>query len=89
MKHITSEERHTIAYLRGQKKSPAYIARVLGRDRSTITREIKRNCDLRSKDYRSELANKKAVIRKCSKRKRCGMCPEIEAHVKTQLAKKT
>jgi IS30 family transposase len=88
MKHITSEERHTIAYLLGQKKSPAYIARKLDRDKSTITREIKRNCDLRSKEYRYDLANRKAVDRKRSKRKRCGFTPQIRAHVEAQLAKK-
>ena len=88
MKHITSEERHTIAYLLGQKKSPAYIARNLGRDKSTITREIKRNCDLRSKEYSFDLANRKAINRKSSKKKRCGFTPEIKAHVEAQLAKK-
>jgi IS30 family transposase len=88
MKHITSEERHTIAYLLGQKKSPAYISKELGRYRSTITREIKRNCDLRSKKYSYDLAHRKAVNRKCSKRKRCGLTPEIRIHVEAQLAKK-
>ena len=88
MKHITSEERHTIAYLLGQKKSPAHIARELSRDKSTITREIKRNCDLRSKEYRFDLANKKAINRKRNKRKRCGLTPQIKAHVDAQLAKK-
>lgn len=88
MNHITSEERHTIAYLLGQKKSPAYIAKELDRHKSTITREIKRNCDQRSKEYRYDLANRKAVDRKMSKRKRCGFTPEIKAHVEAQLSKK-
>lgn len=88
MKHITSEERHTIAYLLGQKKSPAYIAKELGRDRSTITREIERNCDLRSKQYRPDLANTKAVKRKLGKRKRCGFTSEIKTYVEDRLAEK-
>lgn len=87
MKHITSEERHTIAYLKRQKKSPAFIARELGRAPSTITRELKRNCDLRSEEYRPDLANKKAVSRKSSKRKRRDMTPEIMAYVEAELAK--
>ncbi len=56
MKHITSEERHTIAHLLGQNKSPAQIARELNRSKSTITREIKRNCGQRSFEYRHKLA---------------------------------
>lgn len=87
MKHITSEERHTIAYLLRQNKSPAFIARELGRATSTITRELKRNCDLRSKEYRPDLANRKAVFRKSSKRKRCSMTPEMIAYVKAELTK--
>lgn len=87
MKHITSEERHTIAYLIRQKKSAAFIARELGRATSTITREIKRNSDLRNGEYRPELANKKADSRKSSKRKRCSMTPEMIAYVEAELAK--
>jgi transposase, IS30 family len=87
MKHITSEERHTIAYLWRQKKSPAFIARELGRVRSTITRELKRNCDLRSKEYRPELANKKAILRQSNKPKRCSMTPVMIAYVEAELTK--
>jgi transposase, IS30 family len=87
MKHITSEERHIIDYLIGQKKSPTFIAMELGRATSTITREIKRNCDSRNKEYRSELANKKAASRKSSKRKRCSMTPEVIGYVEAELAK--
>ena len=88
MKHITSEERHTIAYLIGQKKSPSFIAKELGRARSTITREIVRNCDQRNKVYRYDLANKKATERKRNKPTRCAITPEIEAIIKAKLEEK-
>ena len=41
--HITRDERVIIDHLLEQKVKPAEIARQLGRTRSTISREIKRN----------------------------------------------
>ena len=40
---ITSEERYTIGALRGEGLCPSEIARRLGRHRSTISRELRRN----------------------------------------------
>ena len=87
MKHITSEERHTIAHLFSQKLSPANIAQQLHRAKSTITREIKRNSDQRSGQYRHDLAERKAQARQKSKAKRCDYTPAIKAHVECGLAK--
>jgi IS30 family transposase len=88
MKHITSEERHTIAHLLGQNKSPAQIARELKRDKSTITREIERNCDQRSSEYRYELAQRKASERKKSKPTRNSLTQDMCHYVDEQLEKK-
>jgi IS30 family transposase len=88
MKHITSEERHTIAHLLGQNQRPASIAKQLNRYTSTITREIERNCDHRSGEYRYDLADRKAQERKKSKAKREDYTPKIQAHVERELAKK-
>ena len=41
--HLTLAEREIIRKLRTLRRRPAYIARVLGKHRSTICREIKRN----------------------------------------------
>lgn len=41
--HLTREERHTISTLKRKGDSPAIIASSLGRSRSTICRELKRN----------------------------------------------
>ena len=87
MKHITSEERHTIAHLLSQSLSPATIARQLGRQRSTITREIKRNSDQRSGEYRHDLAERKSQSRQKGKAKRCDYTPAIAAHVALELSK--
>jgi IS30 family transposase len=86
MKHITSEERHTIDILLRQKQSPARIARQLDRAPSSITREIERNCDKRGGEYRHELAHKKALQRKADKRTRNDYTGKIMLYVKKQLA---
>lgn len=88
MKHITSEERHTIQCLLGQSKKPAEIARILGRSKSTITREIQRNRDQRSKQYRHELAHRKASSRKASKPTKNGITGDMKAYIEARLAEK-
>jgi IS30 family transposase len=88
MKRITSEKRHTIDCLLRQHKKPSEIARILGRSTSTITREIARNQDQRSKQYRFELADKKAIDRKLSKPTRSIIDEEIIARVESRLADK-
>jgi IS30 family transposase len=63
-KHLSSEERDQIAYLRAQGKSVSDIAECIGRDKGTISRELKRN---RSHVYNVYLANKaheRAIKRK-------------------------
>src|SRR2546430_2054264 len=54
---ITSEERYTLGLLRQQGLTPAAIARVLGRHRSTISREVGRNHTPRDGTYRPQLAD--------------------------------
>ena len=57
MKHITKEQRYTIFILNEQGKSQSEIALILGKDKSVICRELKRNCDQRSGKYKHELAH--------------------------------
>jgi len=60
---ITSEERHTLATLRKQHRSIAAIADILGRHRSTIYRELRRNCCRHDGGYRYERAKEQANVR--------------------------
>jgi IS30 family transposase len=53
---ITFAERYTLGVLRRDGLSPAAIARVLGRHRSTISREVRRNGTPRDGCYRPQLA---------------------------------
>jgi IS30 family transposase len=61
---ITSEERHTLARLRKQHRSVAEIATIMGRHRSTIYRELKRNCCRYDGGYRYERAKEQASARR-------------------------
>ena len=56
-RQITFEERYTLGLLRQRGLSPAAIARVLGRHRSTIGREVQRNRARSDATYRPQLAD--------------------------------
>ncbi|MFQ5818353.1 MAG: IS30 family transposase [Terriglobia bacterium] len=55
-RQITFEERYTLGLLRQRGLSPAATARVLGRHRSTILREVRRNRARSDGTYRPQLA---------------------------------
>ena len=52
------------------------IAEAIGVDKSTVYREIKRNCDARSGSYSMELAQRKADRRKQQKHRKEVLTPE-------------
>jgi IS30 family transposase len=54
---ITFAERYTLGLLRQRGASPAIIARLLGRHRSTISREVRRNRAHSDATYRPQLAD--------------------------------
>jgi transposase len=56
-RQITFAERYTLGVLRQRGLSAAAIARMLGRHRSTIGREVQRNCAHSDATYRPQLAD--------------------------------
>ncbi|MGH9779433.1 MAG: IS30 family transposase [Candidatus Acidiferrales bacterium] len=54
---VTAEERYTLGLLRRRGLRPATIARILGRHRCTIGRELRRNGTPRDGCYRPQLAD--------------------------------
>jgi IS30 family transposase len=85
MTQITAEQRYTISVLRKEGKSKKEIAKTIGKHPSSIGRELKRNCDLRSGEYRSELAEKKCRERHKFKLKAIKLTEEIKWHIYSKL----
>jgi IS30 family transposase len=56
-RQITLEERYNLSLLRRQGYTAAAIARILGRHRSTILREVRRNRKVCDGGYRPQLAD--------------------------------
>ncbi|MFT6962595.1 MAG: IS30 family transposase [Flammeovirgaceae bacterium] len=53
MKHLTSEQRYTIERMLGNGYSQRKIAETIGVDESTVSKELKRNKDMRFFDVKS------------------------------------
>lgn len=86
MSHITEAQRYTISVMHQQKYTQTAIAQAIGKDKSVVSRELKRNCDLRNGVYKHELAQKKYDHRKASKPRKTKLNDGIKAHIKEQLA---
>jgi len=61
--HLTREQRYEIQTYLKIGVRPAEIARQIGKNRSVISRELKRNSDLKGR-YRACYANEMACVRK-------------------------
>src|SRR5690625_5553114 len=59
MAHLTQEQRYTISVMIKQNHPQAEIARTIGKCKSVVCRELKRNCDKRNGEYRYDLAQRK------------------------------
>jgi IS30 family transposase len=72
---ITAAERYALMVLQVQGLCPAAIARALGRHRSTITREVARNCTRYDGYYRPQLADWYARGRRSHSRRNSHFTP--------------
>lgn len=75
-RQITFEERYTLGLLKRQGLTPAAIARLLGRHRSTIHRELRRNRTTHDGAYRPQLAHCYARSRRSRSRRNRRFGPE-------------
>jgi IS30 family transposase len=66
--HLTETERELIASMHWEGKGPSEIARVLGRDKSTISRELIRNASPGYSCYTPCRAQKRSDLRKLTAR---------------------
>lgn len=87
MTQLSLAERYEIFALKKHGSCNSEIARTLGRDKSTISRELKRNADGRSKTYRPELAHKKTVDRHLHKNKYKAFTAQMQESITYWLEK--
>lgn len=75
---ITPEERYTLVTLLRQVPQPSYaeIARLMGRHRSTLSREIRRNGSRFDSSYRFERAQEQANGRRARNRRKSHFSPD-------------
>lgn len=81
MGHLTREQRYTIQVLKQENFSQIYIANKIGKDKSVVSRELRRNCDKRNGKYRAELAERKCANRHKEKRKQQNFTVDIKDFV--------
>jgi len=86
MKHITREQRYTISVMLQKGYSQKEIAAAISKDKSTISREIKRNKDKRNGVYKHELAQKKYSQRQKEKHKKIYFTDTIKSYVEKKLS---
>lgn len=85
-KHLTFEERQFLYRLRKKGKSNTEIAELMGRDRSTIYRELERNAGQRG--YRPQQAQRLADTRRLASRRPHKMDdPDVHQYVQDRLEK--
>lgn len=84
-RQVTFAERYTLGVLRRRGLSAAEIARVLGRHRSTIGREVRRNRAASDGGYRPQLADWYARGRRSRSRRNARLAPGDWARVEGLL----
>lgn len=80
-KHLTVEQRYTIFVLLQKDMSQSEIASYIGKSKSTISRELNRNCDQRDGGYCYLLAQKKCDGRHSSKAKHIRLTDQIKERI--------
>ena len=75
-KHFTTKEREKILFFLAQEKTISFIAKELQRDKSSVSREIKRNTNTEG-IYSPSYAQKQYEIR----RRKCGRKPVSYTHL--------
>lgn len=85
MAHLTMEQRYTIGVLQGENYTQNLIAERIGKHPSVVSRELKRNRDLRSNDYKPDLAQRKYEQRISQKPKRINFTESIQIYVDSKL----
>jgi len=84
--HLTREQRYTISVMRKQGCTQKKIAETIGKDKSVICRELKRNANLKGK-YSFEYAQDMANLRKERMKKPRKLLPQLEKDIIERIEK--
>lgn len=85
MGQLTREQRYTISVMKNGGYRQKDIAKAIGKDKSVISRELKRNCDGRSGEYRYKLAHRKYLSRLTGKAKYRSFTPRVKDQVEVLI----
>jgi len=85
MTHLTVAQRYTISSMLKNGYSQSAIAATIAKDKSVVSRELKRNADARSGEYRSDLAQRKTDRRHKQKPKKVRFTDQVKANVEALL----
>lgn len=88
MSHLTEKQRYAIEQLKAKGMSQKEIAAIIGKDKSVVCRELKRNSDGRSGKYNSDLAQRKYTTRLREKPKHKKLTIEVKDTIKQFLEDK-
>lgn len=81
MSHLTQEQRYTIQALLQVGTSRKIICEEIGKDKSVLSRELKRNADQRNGYYKADLAERKYQQRHQTKQKLVRFTDEVKTFV--------
>ncbi len=85
MSHLTVEQRYTIDVMNRNGYKQKDIAKAINKDKSVVSRELNRNKDRRSGEYRYDLAQRKYIKRQKEKPKKIRFTKEIQQTVEFLL----
>lgn len=88
MSHLTREQRYTISVMIKSGHSQKEISLALNKDKSVISRELKRNCDQRTGIYNFPLAVRKCAARHRSKPKHIKLTDPLRNRITCYLEQK-
>ena len=88
MSHLTEAQRYTICGMLQAGQSRKSICETIGKDKSVLSRELRRNCDQRSGKYSHQLAQRKYQVRQDEKPKRVYFTAQIREFVDSYLGQK-
>lgn len=87
MSHLTEHQRYTISTMLENGYKQIEIATIINKDKSVVSREIKRNRDKRSGKYKHDLANRKYLHRQKIKHKHKRFTADVKKDIEALIRK--